>query len=179
LESLLTRKLLGIGAAAAFLTACTAATSGSGVPSAAAAMQSVSSQARAPLTVTNLSGEYSGTLTDNQMGTGKVKMWLSQDGSGLGGSFVTSGSSSGMNVEIAWTENGDSVGGNSVIIAASGYCTFAMTGKYSSTTHKIRGTYKSSYGCSGEHGSYKFAQKCYYQGTTSDYVRPDSTVKPC
>ncbi len=178
MESLFTRKLLGIGAACTFLTACAAASSG-GVPSSASAPESVARQARTPLTVTNLSGEYSGTVTDSQMGTAKVKMWLSQDGSGLGGSFVASGSSSGMNVEIAWTENGDSVGGNMVIIAASGYCTFAMTGKYNSNMHRIRGTYTSAYGCSGEHGSYRLTQKCYYQGTSSEYIRPDSTVKPC
>jgi hypothetical protein len=178
MESLLVRKLLGMAGVLALLTACAAANN-NGVPSTASSLQAASRQALIPLTTTNLSGQYSGTVKDSQMGTGKVKMLLAQSGNALGGSFVTSGSSSGMEVEIAWTESGSSVDGNSVIVAASGYCTFAMTGKYDSTTHKINGSYKSAYSCSKEHGTYTLTQKCYYQGTAGDSARPEAGVKPC
>lgn len=179
MKGLITRKAIGAAVALAFLTACAGSSYGSGVPSTPSSLQSASRQAAIPLTTANLSGEYSGTVKDSVMGTGKVKMWLSQSGSALGGSFITSGTSSNMNVEIAWTESGSSVGGNSVIVAASGYCTFAMTGKYNSSTHKIGGKYSSAYNCSGEHGTYTLTQKCYYQGIGTNSARPEAGLKGC
>lgn len=169
------RQALAPGVVLALLAACTGGATG--VPTAQQAVQGNSNRIGDAANSYNLSGEYAGTIKDNQHGTGKAHATLSQAESALGGSLSISGNPT---VEyISWTSSGGRVSGTSVFLASSGYCTFSHTSTYNAKTHTLTGSYKNVYGCSGESGTYTLKQNCYFKGTGGNDVRPENGPRPC
>ncbi len=175
MQSSLSRKFLCATIAGAFLTACGGS---GGVPkggSLGAAQSSFGQEAGNA----SLSGIYTGKRHDSVQGTSKVQLYLSQSQSALGGALVFAEGSQGLAAVIAWTASGNTVSGNGVGPApsGSGLCTFAMIGtrKY----RRLNGSYSATYGCSGQTGTFTLWRNCYFQGTGSEAIRPESGVQPC
>lgn len=175
MQTLLSRRLLCATIAAAFLTACAGSGNGS-VPNTASSLgapQGFGQDAGSAV----LSGEYTGTFRASHYRT-KAILFLSQSQSTLGGTVFTSASPGGLGIAIAWVVNGKTISGNAVEpFPSNGYCTLLMSGKYKN--RKLTGTYTSTYGCSGGTVHFTFWHKCYYQGTGSETIRPETGIKPC
>lgn len=149
---------------------------GSGVPSTA----SSSSAAQSPFGQQNsslaLSGEYAGQLHATGADTIAAKLTLSQTQNALAGTLVVTPSEGG-GLAVAWIANGKKISGTFVSAIPSAYCTFSVTGKYKN--HKIRRSYSATHGCSSQSGTFTLLHECYFEGTGSEAIRPESGVKPC
>jgi hypothetical protein len=140
----------------------------------------------------NLSGMYSGSVTDSALGTGTAAANLAQlnirgggQGDPLGGWFAfTFGSSTydnptsatsgggrhhcggGGNQQFAdcgqWGGGGSSTVGVFEMIVGSAACSFAYKASWSASTYQLTGSYESVVGCSGESGTFTLTQQCYY-----------------
>lgn len=173
MQRFFSHRLVAVAAGIALLAACGG--NGAGAPGGVADSQSPAGIGKA--SPPKLSGDYSGSMNDNQRGTIKLKLSLSQDKASLGGGLMTS--PSGTTGDISWTLTGEAIAGTSVVFFSSGYCTFTHTATYNSVTLTLTGSYKSVYGCSGEKGTYKLRHQCYFEGTITEDVRPAGGVKPC
>lgn len=174
MEGLLTRKTLALATAAALLAACSGA--GNGVPSGSATTALTATRVSSDAQALKLSGQFDGSVKDSVHGSGKGKLMLSQSKSALGGALTIAGNPT--EAYVSWTAVGDTVDGTSVFVASSGDCVFSHAGKYDSKTLTLTGSYKSTYGCAGETGTYTLKQKCYFKGDAAD-VRPAIGPHPC
>lgn len=156
------------------LSACAAG--GNAVPNWASGPQALSRSAGDDAKTINLSGQYSGTVKDSVRGKGRAKASLSQYKTTLGGALRVVGSSAVA--DISWTASGTTVEGTSVIATASGYCTFALSGTYDTSSFVLTGAYHAVRGCSGETGNYTLKHQCIYLAGKED-VRPESSPKSC
>jgi hypothetical protein len=175
MRGLLSRKVAGMAAVLLVVTACSGA--GNGVPSNASSFPAQSGALDENSKPVNLSGQYSGTVKDSVHGKGKASASLSRYKAALGGVLSVVGSSA--TADIAWTESGTTVAGTSVIVAPSGYCTFAMTSTYNATSFTLKGSYHAVHGCTGETGEYALKHKCVYESGSDEDVRPDNGPKGC
>lgn len=169
MRSSLCRHVLCAAIGVAIFTACGG--SGGGVPNAASSLEAAQNRLGQEAVSVALSGEYIGKFHMNGHGK-KVKMFLSQFHSALGGALVNEGKSGGLAGVIAWVVNGHTISGN----ASNGYCTFSMSGRYK--YRRLDGTV-SAKGCSGQTGTFTFWHRCYFQDTGSEAVRPESGIKLC
>ncbi len=158
------------------MTAC--AGSSSGVPNAASPLGVAQNGFGQRAVSVALSGEYTGKIHVNGLGKLKVKLILSQSQSTLGGALIGAEGSQGLVAAIAWVGNGHTISGTGIGPQGSGgYCTVSMSGKYK--YRRLTGTYRATYGCSGQTGTFNLWHKCYFQGTGSPAIRPESGMKPC
>lgn len=131
----------------------------------------------------NLTGQYSGSVSDSVLGSGTAISNFVGAGGGLGGYFVfTFGSANYDNPTIAggdrdalqpnWGRggHGDVFGGFESTIAGTA-CEFAYSASYSSSDNELTGSYKAVNGCSGETGTFTLTQQCYYSGGRENSVR--------
>ena len=177
MKGLSLRKSAGAAAALLLLSAC--AESSSGVPSAAQAFQQPASRVASDAKAANLSGEWAGKQTDIAYGTGKAKATYTQYQSGLGGVLTVKFANSSATSSVALAINGSSVNGTTVAVTGSFYCTFSTTSTYDAKTHVMSGNYQAVYGCTGDSGSFTLKHKCYYKGTGSVDIRPETGPHPC
>jgi hypothetical protein len=132
----------------------------------------------------NLSGQYSGSVSDSVLGTGTAVANLAGAVGALGGYFVfTFGSANYDNPTIAGggrdglQPNGYRGGGRGDVFGvfeatiASTACEFAYSASYGSSDSTLTGNYKAVSGCSGETGSFTLTQQCYYSGGREHSVR--------
>lgn len=132
----------------------------------------------------NLSGMYSGTVTDSALGTGTATANLAHSGGSghdpLGGwlSF-TFGSTTYSNPTSGALPSGGGEGGGGgdwgsgggghttvhgvfVSSIASVACTFVFRASFNPSSFELSGEYKARSGCSGESGTFLLTQQCYY-----------------
>jgi|SRR5580658_5050882 hypothetical protein len=132
----------------------------------------------------NLTGQYSGSVSDTVLGTGTaIANFVGGGGGGLGGYFVfTFGSANYDNPTIAGggrddlQANGYRGGHGDVFGAfestiASTACEFYYSASYSSSDNALTGSYKAVNGCSGETGTFSLTQQCYYNSGRERSVR--------
>jgi hypothetical protein len=132
----------------------------------------------------NLTGQYSGSVSDSVLGTGTAVANLAGAGGGLGGYFVfTFGSANYDNPTIAGDgrdglePNGYRGGGRGDVFGvfeatiASTACEFAYSASYSTSGNGLTGKYKAINGCSGETGTFSLTQQCYYSSGREHSVR--------
>jgi hypothetical protein len=129
----------------------------------------------------NLSGQYSGSVTDSVLGSGTAIANLVGAG-GLGGYFVfTFGSANYDNPTIAaggrndlaanaYRGHGDIFGAFESTIASAA-CEFYYSASYSSSNNELTGSYKAVSGCSGRTGTFTLTQQCYYSSGRQHSVR--------
>jgi hypothetical protein len=130
----------------------------------------------------NLSGQYSGSVSDSVLGSGTALANFVGDG-GLGGYFVfTFGSANYDNPTIA-AAGGDGLqpdggrGGHGDVFGAfestiaSTACEFYYSASYRSSDNVLTGSYKAAKGCSGETGSFTLTHQCYYHSGRQHGVR--------
>jgi hypothetical protein len=145
----------------------------------------------------NLSGVYSGTVTDSVLGTGTAVANLAKSGGSggdpLGGWFgFTFGSTTYSNPTSAeipshnrqhgcgggdcnqndWGKgNTTSVHGVFIANIASVACTFVFKANFNPSSYELSGEYRARSGCSGESGTFLVTQQCYYQEYASGSLR--------
>ena len=115
MQSSLGRNILSAAIAIALVTACAGSGSVNGVPSAASSLGAAQSRFGQDGISVALSGEYIGKFYINGQGTLKVKLFLSQSQSTLGGVLIKAGPSQGAIAGvIAWNVSGNTISGNAV-----------------------------------------------------------------
>ena len=110
----------------------------------------------------NLTGQYTGSVTDSVLGTGTAAANFAGLPGTLGGYFAfTFGSSTYANPASSYA-TWSGVGGAFVATIASSACTFAFEASYNQSSSALTGKYKAVNGCSGENGTFSLTQQCYY-----------------
>ncbi|HYL26587.1 MAG TPA: hypothetical protein VEW74_02065 [Candidatus Nitrosotalea sp.] len=177
MKSFAARPAAGSVAVMFLLTAC--ASSASGVPNAGQApapMSRVAGDAKS----TNLSGVWKGTQTDIAYGTGKATASYTQYQNSVGGVLTVKFANASASSSVALTVSGSSVNGTTVAArGGSFYCTFSTTSTYDPKTRVMSGSYSAVYGCTGDSGTFTLKHKCYYKGTGSAYIKPETGPRPC
>lgn len=153
-------------AACIMLTACTSSSNPSPAPTPTPALS-------------NLSGDYSGTVQDAQNGTGTATATLAQTGSSAGGAITITVPGGTITAQIALSiTSSNSVGGAMVIDYPNGTtCTFSTTGTYNTGTNVLSGSYTAVTNCSGDTGTYSLTQQC--TDTVSSVDRRVMTTPKC
>ena len=126
-----------------------------------AACNSTSSNST-PNTISNISGDYTGTVQDSISGTLPATATLSQHGSAAGGVLTTTSGAVALNSAITLVvTTSNAVSGTIVQDLPGGTtCTFSTTGNYNTGSQQITGSYSAVTGCSGESGTYTLNQQC-------------------
>lgn len=129
--------------------------------------------------ISNLSGDYTGTIQDSQNGSGTVSGTLAQQGSNAGGSLTITGTSSSVTAALSLTiSSANSLTGAMVIDYPSGTtCTFSTSGTYNPSTNVINGSYSAVTSCSGQSGTYSLTQQC--SDTVTSVRRRTMTTPKC
>lgn len=171
MRGLLYRRAYTAAVTAALLSGC-----GGGVPNAATAARTALTMDTG--TARNVSGEYAGTIEDNQKGTMPGSASLAQFGVSVGGPLSVGKGASALGASIAFTLSGKSLSGTLIIPGAT-VCAFTTSATYDAHSRRLEGSYQAIGGCSGEQGTYSFKRKCYYQRAGDALVEPQSGPKPC
>ena len=130
----------------------------------------------------NLSGMYSGSVTDSVLGTGTAVANLAHSGgNGQGDPFggwmsFTFGSTTYSNPtsasrpgqgegDVRFMDGGgnNALHGVFVSIIGSAACTFHFTATFNPSSFQLNGQYSARIGCSGENGTFSLTQQCFYQ----------------
>ena len=126
----------------------------------------------------NLSGDYSGTVTDSVGGAGDATATFAQHGNAAGGA-ITDVETSGTIVEqMSVTINSaNAVNGAFVVDYTDGTtCTYRTSGTYEPGTNVLSGSYTAVTNCLGESGTYSLTQLCH-DTVTSGVVHPFGNPK--
>jgi hypothetical protein len=130
-----------------------------------------------------LAGQYNGTIQDSKHGNGKAVLQLTAVAENAGGSLKQTYSATSVQGVVAFTLASTVAPNGSEVTLGSSPCTFSVDAAFNATKHVISGTFKAVNRCSGETGSFKLKQRCYYKmppTVTGDGERPDTLgVKPC
>ena len=113
-------------------------------------------------TYSNISGDYTGTVTDSVHGAYAASGTLAQHANTAGGNIAQDQSGTVTNGQVILSiSTANAVSGTMVIDYASGTtCTFGMTGTYDTGTNVLSGSYTNVTGCSGQSGTYSLTQQC-------------------
>jgi hypothetical protein len=126
----------------------------------------------------NLTGQYSGTVSDSSLGSGAATANFAGGDGTLGGWFgFTFGSATYSNPAVAWTDR-DGVRGTFVATIGSTACSFDFRASYDPSGFTLSGAYRAvGRACSGESGSFSLTQQCYYKIERG--VRRDNGLGHC
>jgi len=143
--------------------------------------ESGSGYSPAPAAPTNISGDYSGSITDSVAGTGTATATLAQSGRQAGGqiTFAPAGGTQTLNVSMTIAST-NALAGSMVVDYASGTtCTFNVSGTYASSTGILSGSYSAVTNCSGQSGTFSLTQQC--TDTVTSHARRDKVggTAPC
>jgi hypothetical protein len=174
MKSLLIRKAAGVAVGLLFLAGC-----GGGVPSGATGAAGAAAPLQHRAASPNFSGEYAGPFHDNVYGKGKGSAFYAEQGASTGGVLTIAYPSMTLSASVSQVASGSSVSGTTVGGAGSLYCSFSTSATYDAAKHDLKGTFTAVYGCTGEHGTFKLHQKCYFKGQGSEDIRPDVGPHPC
>lgn len=135
----------------------------------------------APAGPANISGDYSGTITDSVAGTGNANGTLAQSGNQAGGQIAFSPASGAQTLDVSLTIDASNAISGAMVVdyATAPTCTFKVTGNYANATGVLSGAYTAVTNCSGESGTFSLTQQC--TDTITDHARRDHTVgtTPC
>ena len=132
-----------------------------------------------PQRLSNISGDYLGTVQDAQGGAGNAKATLAQHDADAGGAVKDKETNETLNVDVSLTITSSNSTSGALVIdfppARSGpVCTFSTTGTYDSTTGILSGSYTAVTGCSGDTGTYTLTQQCHDTVITSVLPRREN-----
>jgi hypothetical protein len=115
--------------------------------------------------LSNVSGDYTGTLTDAQGGSGAATATFAQHGSSVGGAVTATQSGGAITAQVSMALTAaNALSGAMVVDFADGTsCTYSVNGNYAnngSTSAVMSGSYTAVTGCSGDTGSFSLTQQC-------------------
>jgi hypothetical protein len=115
--------------------------------------------------IANMSGDYTGTMTDSVGGSGSVNATFAQHGASAGGAMTDAETSATIVAQTVLTvTSSNAISGAMIVDFANGMtCTFSTTGTYSnngSTSAQIAGSYTAVTNCPGGTGTFTLTQQC-------------------
>jgi len=127
--------------------------------------------------VSNISGDYIGTMHDAQGGSGSAKATLAQHGTNAGGAVRDKESGQTIIADMSMTITPQNSTSGAMVIdfppANTGQvCTFRTSGMYDPTSNVLSGSYVAVTGCAGDSGTFKLTQQCHDTDVTGDLMRP-------
>jgi hypothetical protein len=119
-----------------------------------------------PQRLSNISGDYVGTVQDTQGGSGNAKATLAQHDANAGGAVKVKEANQAITVDVSLTITSSNSTSGAMVIdfppAKSGpVCTFSTTGTYDPTSNVLTGSYAAVTGCTGDTGTYTLTQQCH------------------
>lgn len=125
----------------------------------------------------NLSGQYSGSVSDSILGTGSAAANFAGQAENFGGYFgFTFGTVLYTDAaSAARTPRG--MEGLFVATIASTACSFSFRANYHGSNNRLSGRYQAVVGCSGEHGTFSLTQQCFYNEGTD--IRSNAGLRQC
>ncbi|MEO6834911.1 MAG: hypothetical protein ABI231_03275 [Candidatus Tumulicola sp.] len=114
--------------------------------------------------LTNVAGQYNGSVQDSVFGNGRALGDFSQTGSAVGGRLQYAyGTQTILNSVAMSLSRSNALGGTATATIGSAACTFGISSTYDATTFKLSGNYSATNGCSGESGTFALKEACYYK----------------
>jgi hypothetical protein len=152
---------------------------GSAAPAVTRAAASGGTSAPMPQRLSNISGDYLGTVQDSQSGTGNAKATLAQHDANAGGAVKDKETNQTLTVDASVTITSSNTTSGALVIdfppAKTGpVCTFSTTGTYDPNTGILSGSYTAVTGCSGDTGTYTLTQQCHDTVITSVLPRREN-----
>ncbi len=129
--------------------------------------------------LSDVSGDYVGTLKDTTAGTLAATATLSEHGSAVGGALLL-GAAGTQNIALALTlDASNALAGAGTMDTSGDACTFTVAATYDPGTNQLTGTYAPVGACLGmSGGSYTLAQQCM-DPVASARRRPDGLLPHC
>lgn len=120
--------------------------------------------------VSNISGDYTGTTQDAQGGAGTANATLAQNGTSAGGAITIKQSAVTVTAQVSLSiTTSNALSGAMVIDYPNGTtCTFSTSGAYNATTNVLSGSYTAVTNCAGDTGTYSLTQQCTDTVTSAD-----------
>ncbi|HEY1681922.1 MAG TPA: hypothetical protein VGF98_09825 [Candidatus Tumulicola sp.] len=142
--------------AAAALTGCAASTPvQSSIPS-------TTTGAAIPAAKSTIAGQYQGTGKDSQYGKGEGAADLSQSGKAVGGALGFEYQPQNVDGSAALIDKAGALAGTMTVTIGSVACSFTVAAAYDDQKFTLDGTYTAKHGCTGETGTFKLKERCYY-----------------
>ena len=112
-------------------------------------------------TLSDVSGDYVGTLKDNTAGTQTATATFSEHGASVGGALLL-GATGATSIALALTlDTSNELTGAGTLDTAGNACTFTFSATYDPNANKLTGTYAPVGTCAGmTGGTYTLAQQC-------------------
>lgn len=150
-------------AAALALAGC--GSGGLGTPAPETGQTSSAARSADDAATRNFSGEYSGTVKDSSYPgqTGKIAASFAQYQTAIGGSATQTDGTVSKTASVAFAvTSATTFTGTEAAQVGTAICVYDIGGTYNVTTHSLKASYHATDGCTGEHGTIKMKQKCYY-----------------
>lgn len=114
-----------------------------------------------PVVLSNVTGDYTGTLQDRTAGTMAAAATLSEHGSAVGG-VLALGPTGSTSIALAMTlDTSNGLTGAGTMDTSTVACTFTVTATYAPSANTLTGTYTPVGTCPGfAGGTYSLAQQC-------------------
>lgn len=109
-----------------------------------------------------IAGQYQGTGNDSQYGKGQGAADLSQSGKAVGGALGFDYQPQKVAGSAALIDKAGSLAGTMSATIGSDTCSFTVAATYNDQKFTLDGTYTAKHGCSGETGTFKLKEQCYY-----------------
>jgi hypothetical protein len=131
----------------------------------------------------NISGDYVGTMSDAQNGSGAATGTLAQHGNAVGGA-ITAAQTTTVSAQFSLAlSTSNTITGTMVIDyppANTGpVCTFSVTGSYNTSTNVLSGSYTAVTNCTSDTGTFTLTQQCTDTVTNVDRRRAQGVPSHC
>jgi hypothetical protein len=143
-------------------------------------LASCSSGSVTPITYTNMSGDFGGSMSDAQAGPGTATATFAQHGNNVGGSITIVRSSGTVTAETSFTiSSSNTIAGSLVIDYPTQQCTYTTTGSFDPNADVLTATYTAVTNCAGDTGSFSLTQQCSATATTGEARKSASIATRC
>ena len=131
------------------------------------------------VTLSNVTGDYTGTVTDATAGAQNATLTLSEHGSAVGGALLL-GATGATSIALALTlDTSNALDGSGTMDTTTVACTFTITGTYDPNANTYNGSYAPVGTCSTmTGGTFALTQQCM-DAASSARRRPDALLAHC
>lgn len=129
--------------------------------------------------LSNVTGDYVGTLKDGTAGTEAATLTLSEHGASVGGALLL-GAAGATSMALALTlDTSNALDGSGTVDTATVACTFTVTGSYDPNANTYDGSYAPVGTCATmSGGTFTLTQQCM-NAPSATRRRPDALLAHC